>query len=62
MSSLSRKRVLSSCMRGDGVLVEVLRRARALARLSSVGLWLPFIATASRAVQWRVAVSLLQDI
>jgi hypothetical protein len=36
MSSLSRKRVLSSCMRGDGVLVEVLRRARALARLSSV--------------------------
>ena len=36
MSSLSRKRVLSSCMRGDGVMVEVLRRARALARLSSV--------------------------
>ena len=44
MSSLSRKRVLSSCMRGGGVLVEVLRRARAsLARLSSVWSRLPFI-------------------
>ena len=52
-----------SCMRGDGVPVELLQRARAsLARLSSVLIGCHSLLRASRAVQCVASVYLLQDI